>query len=327
MLGLAGLPLGLDFRFLDPSPDRRARRGRRARRRRLRRPGRARPARRRRRRRHVRVRERAGRGGCAASRAVPPPRALELGAGPPREKGLFQRLGIPTPRFGSLAGRGFLPSSSRGGSGTTARANAVEPRRRSRSASDEIAEELVPFERELSISRVRGRDGETRSGRSSRTSTATESSASRARRRAGRAAGRGRGARARAARRARATSAFSRSSSSTSGAAARERARSPRPQHGPLDDRGRGHEPVREPPAGDPRSAARVDRRNRPGGDGEPRRRLAPARGAPRAGRRPRPSLREEQRRGRKLGHATFVGADEETVALGIALVESAADG
>ena len=46
--------------------------------------------------------------------------------------------------------------------------------------------------------------------------------------------------------------------------AARQRVRAARPQHGPLDDRRSGHEPVRESPAGDPRPAARVDRRASP---------------------------------------------------------------
>ena len=43
------------------------------------------------------------------------------------------------------------------------------------------------------------------------------------------------------------------------GRAVRQRVRAARPQHGPLDDRRRRDEPVREPPAGDPRPAARAD--------------------------------------------------------------------
>ena len=106
MLGLAGLPLGLEFRFLDPSPDAPARE----------------------------VGELVvapyddpeGLEQLAAGAAVvtyefenvpveaasavaplPPPLALELGQDRLIEKQLFARLGIPTARFGSLADSGL----------------------------------------------------------------------------------------------------------------------------------------------------------------------------------------------------------------------------
>ncbi len=263
MLGLAGLPLGLDFRFLDPSP--------------------AAPA--------ADVGElvvgafddpaalaRLAAGAdvvtyefenvsVEAARALaplPPPRALELGQDRLVEKQLFERLGIPTARFGSARPRrGSRRSSSPGGSGTTGRASGGSTPR-SRSASDELAEELVAFERELSIiARPRARRRDALLAARRRTSIATASSASRGRRPPARRKPRPRS---------------SRDGCSTSSSyvgvlalelfeverrAARERVRSARPQHGPLDDRRRRHEPVREPPAGDPRPPARVDRRDR----------------------------------------------------------------
>ena len=133
---LAGYPLGLRFRFLDPSPDALRRRrsascivgG-------LRRRGRARPLRRRRRRRDLRVRERAGR--AAAAR--------ETGAGATRHRGARDRAGpaaekelLPRARDPDRALRGgrrpatLTPRSRRsgcrrssrpGGSATTARAS------------------------------------------------------------------------------------------------------------------------------------------------------------------------------------------------------------
>jgi 5-(carboxyamino)imidazole ribonucleotide synthase len=159
MLGLAGLPLGLRFRFLDPAAD-----------------------------------------ACAgdlgellvgayedtdalarladgaavvtyefenvpvtAARAVgsvPGPRALELGQDRLTEKELFRRLGIPTARFGTVADVGVpaLVKSRRlgyDGKGQR-RVDTVEP-----IGGDELAEEIVPFERELSLVAVRGRDGAT----------------------------------------------------------------------------------------------------------------------------------------------------------------------
>ncbi len=160
MLGLAGIPLGLRFRFLDPAPDA--------------------PA--------AEVGElvvgayddpgalaRLADGAAVvtyefenvpvqAARSVgalPSPLALELGQDRLVEKQLFQRLGIPTARFGSTAETGLpaLVKSRRlgyDGKGQR-RLEHDEP-----IDSGELAEEIVPFDRELSVVAVRGRDGDTR---------------------------------------------------------------------------------------------------------------------------------------------------------------------
>ncbi len=161
MLGLAGLPLGLSFRFLDPSPDACARevgelvvgRVRRPRRRstdsstaRTSSPTSSRTS-----------------PSKAAARvaAVPGPAALEQGQDRLREKELFRSLGIATARFGTLEETGLpalVKSRRLGYDGKGQRrvdeADVVR--------EDELAEELVPFERELSIVGVRARGGETR---------------------------------------------------------------------------------------------------------------------------------------------------------------------
>jgi len=160
MLGLAGLPLGLRFRFLDPSPtapaadvgelvvgafdDPRA---------------------------LARLAagvdvvtyefENVAVASAAQVGALPPPRALELGQDRLVEKELFQRLGIPSARFGSLAETG-LPAIVK------ARRLGYDGKGQRRVevagvvGEDELAEELVAFDRELSILGVRGHDGETR---------------------------------------------------------------------------------------------------------------------------------------------------------------------
>lgn len=160
MLGLAGLPLGLRFRFLDPSS--------------------AAPA--------ADVGElvvgayddpvalaRLARGAAVVTyefenvpveavrpvAPLPPPRALELGQDRLVEKLLFRRLGIPTARFGTLAETGLpaLVKSRRlgyDGKGQR-RAEAAEW-----TGEHELAEELVAFDRELSLVAVRDRDGDTR---------------------------------------------------------------------------------------------------------------------------------------------------------------------
>jgi 5-(carboxyamino)imidazole ribonucleotide synthase len=159
MLALAGIPLGLRFRFLDPAPDACA----------------------------ADVGEllvgayddpmlldRLANGAAAvtyefenvpvaAARragAVPSPRALELGQDRLVEKQLFRRLGIPTARFGSLEQTGLpaLVKTRRlgyDGKGQR-RADMLEPL-----GAGELAEQLVDFSRELSLVAVRGRDGET----------------------------------------------------------------------------------------------------------------------------------------------------------------------
>ena len=107
MLALAGLPLGLRVPVPRPLAGRTGPRGGRARRRRRttirRRSGSSPPARRSSRTssRTCRSRRR------APSAPLPPPLALELGQDRLVEKQLFQRLGIPTARFGSLADSGL----------------------------------------------------------------------------------------------------------------------------------------------------------------------------------------------------------------------------
>ncbi len=160
MLGLAGLPLGMSFRFLDPAPDACA--GAVG---------------------ELLVGEYGDRDAlarladgadvvtyefenvpveaAAAVGAIPGVAALEHGQDRLREKELFRSLGIGTARFGSLEETGVpaLVKSRRlgyDGKGQR-RVEAVEPL-----SEGELAEELVPFDRELSIVGVRGRDGETR---------------------------------------------------------------------------------------------------------------------------------------------------------------------
>jgi 5-(carboxyamino)imidazole ribonucleotide synthase len=159
MLALAGIPLGLRFRFLDPAPDA--------------------PA--------GEVGEllvgdyddptlldRLGDGAAAvtyefenvpveAARrvdAVPGVRALELGQDRLLEKELFRRLGIPTARFGALSDTGLpalVKARRLGYDGKGQRlVETSEP-----VENGELAEELVAFDRELSILAVRGQDGDT----------------------------------------------------------------------------------------------------------------------------------------------------------------------
>jgi len=160
MLGLAGLPLGLSFRFLDPSPnacagevgelvvgeygdpealDRLAAGA------------------------DVVTYEFENVPVDAARRiaAVPGAAALEKGQDRLREKELFRSLGIDTARFGTLERTGLpaLVKTRRlgyDGKGQR-RVEAAEPIGR-----EEVAEAIVPFDRELSILGVRGQDGETR---------------------------------------------------------------------------------------------------------------------------------------------------------------------
>ncbi|MBM3677064.1 MAG: 5-(carboxyamino)imidazole ribonucleotide synthase [Actinobacteria bacterium] len=95
------------------------------------------------------------------ARAIPGARALEEGQDRLREKQLFRRLGIPTARFGSLADTGLpaiVKSRRLGYDGKGQRLVAQA----GPMGEDEIAEELLAFDRELSVVAVRGRDGETR---------------------------------------------------------------------------------------------------------------------------------------------------------------------
>jgi 5-(carboxyamino)imidazole ribonucleotide synthase len=93
--------------------------------------------------------------------AVPDARALEQGQDRLVEKQLFASLGIATARFGTLDDTGLpaLVKSRRlgyDGKGQR-RVESLEP-----IGDDELAEEVVAFERELSILAVRARDGDTR---------------------------------------------------------------------------------------------------------------------------------------------------------------------
>jgi 5-(carboxyamino)imidazole ribonucleotide synthase len=94
-------------------------------------------------------------------RAIPDARALELGQDRLVEKELFRTLGIATARFGSLDETGvpaLVKSRRLGYDGKGQRVvERVEPL-----GADEVAEEIVPFERELSIVAVRAPGGDTR---------------------------------------------------------------------------------------------------------------------------------------------------------------------
>jgi 5-(carboxyamino)imidazole ribonucleotide synthase len=157
MLGLAGLPLGLEFRFLDPSSEACARE-----------VG------------ELVVAEYGDAAGLdqlaagaavityefenvpveAAARvgALPGVSALERGQDRLVEKELFRSLGIPTARFGSIEETGLpaLVKSRRLGYDGKGQRLVEAP---GPLTGDELAEELVAFDRELSIVGVRGRDG------------------------------------------------------------------------------------------------------------------------------------------------------------------------
>jgi 5-(carboxyamino)imidazole ribonucleotide synthase len=97
---------------------------------------------------------------AAAARlgAVPGVRALEEGQDRLREKELFQRLGIPTARFGGLAETGLPAVVKTRRLGYDGKGQRVVESDEAL-AADELAEEFVTFARELSIVAVRGRDG------------------------------------------------------------------------------------------------------------------------------------------------------------------------
>jgi 5-(carboxyamino)imidazole ribonucleotide synthase len=92
--------------------------------------------------------------------AVPDARALEHGRDRLAEKALFRSLGIDTARYGSVEETGLpalVKARRLGYDGKGQRVvESAEPIR-----DDELAEEIVPFERELSIVAARGRDGAT----------------------------------------------------------------------------------------------------------------------------------------------------------------------
>ena len=191
--------------------------------------------------------------------AVPGVAALERGQDRLHEKELFRSLGIPTARFGSLEETGLpaLVKTRRLGYDGKGQRRVEEPEA---IGVDELAEELVPFDRELSVVGVRGRDGETRFwpvGENVHRDGILRVT------------------------RAPAPDAPQREAEELCAAlldelgyvgvlavelfevgrpAARERVRAAGAQHGALDDRRRGDESVREPPARDPRPPARADR-------------------------------------------------------------------
>ena len=190
--------------------------------------------------------------------AVPDARALELGQDRLVEKELFRSLGIPTARYGSLEDSG-LPAlvksrrlgydgkgqrvveslvAARGrrarGGGRSVRSRAVDRR----GARARRPDGLLPARRERAPRRDPG---------------------SLARSGARRAAARGRGDRDEAPRRARLRRRAGGRAVRGRGEAARERVRAACPQHRPLDDRRRGDEPVREPRARRSRAPARLD--------------------------------------------------------------------
>jgi 5-(carboxyamino)imidazole ribonucleotide synthase len=93
--------------------------------------------------------------------AVPDARALELGQDRLVEKELFRNLGIETAPFGSIADTrmpALVKSRRLGYDGKGQRVVETDEAL----GSDELAEGIVPFDRELSIVAVRGRDGDTR---------------------------------------------------------------------------------------------------------------------------------------------------------------------
>ena len=161
MLALAGVPLGLSFRFLDPSPDACA----------------------------AEVGElvvapyddpdgldRLADGAAAVTyefenvpvaaaervAAIPGIRSLEEGQDRLREKELFRSLGIPTARFGSLAETGVPALVKTRRLGYDGKGQRRVDDVRAPLDDGELAEELVDFDRELSIIGVRGIDGEMR---------------------------------------------------------------------------------------------------------------------------------------------------------------------
>jgi 5-(carboxyamino)imidazole ribonucleotide synthase len=156
MLGLAGIPLGLDFRFLDPSPEAPAQavgelivaayEDEAA----LRRLAEAAD---------VVTYEFENVPAAAADSigALPAANALELTQDRLVEKRLFRRLGIPTPEFESppMPALAKTRRLSYDGKGQRLIAGLDELR------DDELAEEVVPFRRELSIIGVRSTTGET----------------------------------------------------------------------------------------------------------------------------------------------------------------------
>jgi 5-(carboxyamino)imidazole ribonucleotide synthase len=159
MLALAGIPLGLSFRFLDPAPDApagevgellvgeyddpelldRLADGAAA---------------------VTYEFENVPVGAAARARAVPAPSALEASQDRLVEKQLFRRLGIPTPRIDDEveAFPAILKTRRLGYDGKGQRLVETRPG----TVPGHVLEERVPFDRELSLLAVRAAGGETR---------------------------------------------------------------------------------------------------------------------------------------------------------------------
>ena len=283
--------------------------------------------------RHLRLGERLGRRACARSSArrahLPAARALAAAQDRLSEKRLFERLGIPTTRWRAVGTRAELDARRardrparrpqdaplrlrrQGAGGRCAAPPTSSAPGRSSGSAPLIYEELVPFEREVSIIGARSARGEIavyplngnvhadgilrltrapygppRWQRAGGALSARVLEALPLRRRA----------RDRVLRRARPPD--------------RQRDGAARAQLRALDHRGRGHQPVREPPARDPRPAARA----------APRRAATAPWSISSAACRPArallasPALHlhdygKEPRPGRKLGHCTVVAS------------------
>jgi 5-(carboxyamino)imidazole ribonucleotide synthase len=90
--------------------------------------------------------------------AIPGAAALEVAQDRLAEKQLFRRLGIPTPAFGDVPPPAVVKTRRLGYDGKGQRLERGEYT----TTEGELAEELLAFDRELSLLAVRGRDGDTR---------------------------------------------------------------------------------------------------------------------------------------------------------------------
>ena len=293
MLALAGAPLDVRFRFLDPSPDACAGDVGELLVGAVRRSGSPRPPRRRRRRGHVRVRERPRRG-CAAGRGSPRRPRARAGAGSSRREGA-----LPQPRHPDRAvrlARGERPACAREVPAARLRRQGPTRRRVARRARGRRARGGGRVVRSRAVDRrgARTRRRDAPSTRSPRTSIEAGSSRCRALLRPTR---RKREAEEIATKLLDAlgyVGVLAVELFEVDGSAARERVRAARPQHRPLDDRRRGDEPVREPRPGGSRTPARLDGGARRVGHAQPRRRCSAARAPARRPRRARAPVRED---------------------------------
>ena len=330
MLGLAGLPLGLDFRFLDPSPQATAQA-----------VGALRVA--------ALDDEAAAAELAAGARVVtwewegipaataraaaahapvrPDPRALEVAQDRLLEKETFARIGLTVPKFATVDDRVGLDAAvdqvglpavlktRRGGydgkgQHVLREAAELDGAWAALGGAPSILEELIPFQRELSVVAVRGITGETACY--PLVETVHAGGVLRSCQRAG-AVGRRRlpGAGPRrgvaAPRRARLRGGARHRAVRLRRVAGHQRVRAPGAQLRALDPRGGGDEPVREPPAGRARLAARSDHGAWARRDGE-RARRAPDRDAILAVEGASfHDYRKAPHPGRKVGHVTVI--------------------